>query len=90
MADAIELIAARACEISAAGHFDAESEAAVPSPCIGVCRMTADRSQCEGCFRTLDEIRVWSTASSLQRRAIWATLLHRAGLPPLAAQPATR
>ena len=29
----------------------------VPSPCISVCRMTPDRSHCEGCFRTIDEIR---------------------------------
>lgn len=47
--------------------------------------MAADGSQCEGCFRTLDEIRVWSTAGRAQRLAIWVRLLQRAGLPPPAA-----
>jgi len=42
--------------------------------------MTADRSHCEGCFRTLDEIRAWSRASDSERRAIWAALLARAGV----------
>jgi len=42
--------------------------------------MTPDRSHCEGCFRTLDEIRAWSRADAPQRRAIWAQLLQRAGI----------
>jgi predicted Fe-S protein YdhL (DUF1289 family) len=74
------LIAARARELSTAGHFDAGSTAEVPSPCISVCRMTADRSHCEGCFRTIDEIREWSRADGPRRRAIWACLLARAGV----------
>ena len=46
--------------------------------------MLPDRSRCEGCFRTLDEIRTWSQADGARRRAIWAQALHRAGvaLPP--------
>lgn len=54
-------------------------EQSVPSPCISVCRMTEDRSRCEGCFRTIDEIRAWAAADSAQRRAIWVKLLQRAG-----------
>lgn len=42
--------------------------------------MTADRSHCEGCFRTIDEIREWSRADGPRRRAIWACLLARAGV----------
>ena len=42
--------------------------------------MSPDRSHCEGCFRTLDEIRAWSRADAPQRRAIWAQLLQRAGI----------
>ena len=83
--NAIQLIAERARASSAAGCFDAQSDVALPSPCIGICRMAADGSQCEGCFRTLDEIRVWSTAGRAQRLAIWVRLLQRAGLPPPAA-----
>jgi len=78
--NASELIAARACQISAGGHFDAENLEPVPSPCISVCRMSPDRSHCEGCFRTLDEIRIWSRADGTLRRAIWTALLQRAGI----------
>ena len=52
----------------------------VISPCISVCRMTEDRSHCEGCFRSIDEIRAWSKADSAARLAIWDSLLNRAGL----------
>lgn len=78
--NATELLAARACQISAAGHFDPNNVEQVPSPCISVCRLSLDRSHCEGCFRTLDEIRVWSRADGEQRRQIWVQLLERAGL----------
>lgn len=88
--NATKPIAARADLVSAAGYFDPESDEVVPSPCISVCLLSDDRSRCEGCFRTLDEIRAWSGADSAQRRAIWVQLLQRAGvaLPaPLAASP---
>ena len=85
----VKAIADRAREISANGLFDSNTEA-VPSPCVSVCRMTPDRSHCEGCFRTIDEIRAWSTADSASRRAIWARLLARAGVePPVPLAPTT-
>ncbi|MGP1716212.1 MAG: DUF1289 domain-containing protein [Methylophilus sp.] len=34
-------------------------ETTIPSPCIGVCSMDESSGFCEGCFRTLDEIRQW-------------------------------
>jgi predicted Fe-S protein YdhL (DUF1289 family) len=77
---ATELLAARALKISAAGHFDAENLEAVPSPCISVCRLSLDHSHCEGCFRSLDEIRIWSGADASVRRGIWLKLLDRAGI----------
>lgn len=80
-----ELIANRALEIRREGHFDAESIEPVPSPCISVCRMSPDRSHCEGCFRTLDEIRIWARADGNLRRSIWQLLLERAGIPPISA-----
>ena len=42
--------------------------------------MSADRSHCEGCFRSLDEIRIWSRADAHLRRGIWLQLLDRAGI----------
>ncbi|MNV79471.1 hypothetical protein D3C71_1730240 [compost metagenome] len=89
--NATDLLAARASQISASGHFDAENTEAVPSPCISVCRMSADRSHCEGCFRTLDEIRIWSRADAHLRRGIWQQLMERAGIAaPSPAHPPTR
>ena len=78
---ATEAIAARAQLLSAAGYFDANSDEVIPSPCISVCRMTEDRSRCEGCFRTIPEIRAWALADSAERLAIWARLAQRAGMP---------
>jgi uncharacterized protein len=31
----------------------------VPSPCIGVCSINEATGYCQGCFRTLEEIRQW-------------------------------
>ena len=58
----------------------AEADQPVASPCINVCRMTQDRSHCQGCFRTIDEIQAWSKAESEERQQIWGQLLQRAGL----------
>ncbi len=35
------------------------SELEVQSPCVGVCSMDVETGFCQGCFRTLDEIRLW-------------------------------
>lgn len=77
---ATEAIAARAQLLSAAGYFDADSDEVIPSPCISVCRMTEDRSRCEGCFRTIPEIRAWAGADRAQRLSIWTQLSQRAGV----------
>lgn len=77
-------LAARAQQMRAA--CNASQGEAVLSPCISVCRMTADRSHCVGCFRSLDEIREWSRAEDPRRLAIWRNLLSRAGLPEEAPQ----
>ncbi len=81
---ATESIAARARLLADAGYFDQNSDEVIPSPCISVCRMSEDRSHCEGCFRTIPEIRAWAQADSAGRLAIWAALAQRAGfdLPP--------
>lgn len=79
-----KFIAARARQISDSGGFDIENADPVASPCVNICRMTPDSSHCTGCFRSLGEIRAWSSADSAQRRHIWAQALGRAGiaLPP--------
>ena len=86
--NAIDLLAAKAMQLRAEGHFDHENSEPVPSPCISVCRMSPDRSHCEGCFRSLDEIRSWSAADAHQRRRIWQQLLDRAGIAlPMEKEP---
>ena len=67
---AMDLIAIRACEISPDSDF-------VPSPCISVCRISADSGCCEGCFRTLDEISAWSRLPADEKRVLWQTIHQR-------------
>lgn len=65
-----ELLAARARRVRASAQN-------VPSPCISVCRMNERSGWCEGCYRTLDEIRQWGGASEQARRAVWARIEQR-------------
>jgi predicted Fe-S protein YdhL (DUF1289 family) len=65
--DATHLIAATAMDVRAMTEN-------IPSPCISVCRMDAQRQFCDGCWRTLDELRVWRTASDADKKAIWALI----------------
>ncbi|WP_347880310.1 DUF1289 domain-containing protein [Ottowia testudinis] len=51
----------------------------MPSPCINVCRMTPDGSHCEGCFRTLEELRAWRDMDDAGQRAVWALIAQRSG-----------
>ena len=74
-------IASHACYISEKGEFDPGSQTPVPSPCVSVCCLNAERTYCEGCFRTLDDIRIWAQADNLHRRRIWREALVRAGVP---------
>ena len=39
------------------------------SPCRNVCKLN-DEGVCLGCYRTLGEIAIWSSASSEERRLI--------------------
>jgi uncharacterized protein len=46
----------------------------VPSPCISVCVIIPGAGLCAGCFRTLDEIAVWSVLDASDKRAVLAAL----------------
>lgn len=83
----MQTIAAHAARLSAAGYFDHDSDEVVPSPCVSVCRMAQDGSMCEGCFRSLDEIRRWSALDTSARRVVWARVLQRARAPVLPTLP---
>ena len=51
--------------------LDHDDGAAVPSPCINVCKMDASTGWCEGCLRTIDEIAGWSSFDDDAKRAVW-------------------
>ncbi|UST79609.1 DUF1289 domain-containing protein [Pseudomonas siliginis] len=42
---------------------------AVPSPCIGVCRLD-EQKVCLGCARHVEDIREWRSADDQRRRVI--------------------
>lgn len=52
-------------------------ESLPPSPCVSVCRMDDEAGVCQGCLRTLDELRAWSTANAAQRLGIWLAVTQR-------------
>jgi uncharacterized protein len=57
-------------------------DAAVPSPCVDICRLDA-QGLCIGCRRTLGEIAEWSLAGDARRREILGELeLRKAAEPP--------
>jgi predicted Fe-S protein YdhL (DUF1289 family) len=42
----------------------------ITSPCINICKMDDRNGLCLGCFRTLDEISVWSRTDDATRANI--------------------
>lgn len=49
----------------------------VPSPCVSVCRMDPVTNWCEGCLRTIDEIRAWGSADDDAKRGLWTRIEQR-------------
>lgn len=39
--------------------------------------MDAQRAYCEGCLRTIEEIKVWGSSGDAQKKAIWARIAQR-------------
>lgn len=68
--NAPELLAARAI-LARAAVVD------VPSPCISVCRMSKITDLCEGCYRTIDEIRQWSKSDDTAKHVLWLQIEQR-------------
>ena len=50
--------------------------------------MDAATGLCAGCFRTLDEIAVWSMLEDDEKRAVWSALAHRRAANATSAAPA--
>jgi predicted Fe-S protein YdhL (DUF1289 family) len=49
----------------------------IPSPCINICKMDDSNGLCLGCFRTIDEITVWSRTDNATRANILAAVTLR-------------
>lgn len=49
----------------------------VNSPCSKVCTLDATSGLCLGCWRTLDEISLWSSASNAEKLSILAAVSRR-------------
>ncbi len=52
----------------------------VKSPCSNVCKMHEPTGWCQGCARTIPEIKAWSRADDAERLAILARLPERRGV----------
>ena len=50
----------------------------IDSPCIKLCSIHPGERICIGCYRSIEEIGIWSQLSPEQRRKIMADLLDRA------------
>lgn len=49
-------------------------DAAVPSPCISVCKLDPDSRRCVGCTRTVEQIEAWMMLDDAERMAVWSSL----------------
>jgi len=52
-------------------------QGSVPSPCNSICTIDQVTGFCAGCFRTLDEVAMWSVLDDHEKRAVWAALAVR-------------
>jgi predicted Fe-S protein YdhL (DUF1289 family) len=49
----------------------------IVSPCIGVCAINDSNGFCQGCYRTVEEIREWWNMTDQEREKVIGTLDQR-------------
>ncbi len=54
-----------------------EGSLSIDSPCISLCRIDPETGTCEGCGRTLDEIRSWKAAEDDEKAEILERVAER-------------
>jgi predicted Fe-S protein YdhL (DUF1289 family) len=54
-----------------------EGQGPVPSPCNSICTIDQVTGYCAGCFRTIDEVALWSVLDEQDKREVWAALAGR-------------
>jgi hypothetical protein len=47
----------------------------IDSPCVNVCRLQGNL--CLGCYRTLDEIAMWSQMSAIEKKQVLSKVANR-------------
>ena len=52
----------------------------LPSPCISICKLNQSTGYCDGCFRTEDEIALWSSMSEEDKLSMLNILRQRQGI----------
>ncbi|UWQ15521.1 DUF1289 domain-containing protein [Aliiroseovarius sp. M344] len=52
----------------------------VESPCVNICVVHPEARICTGCYRSIEEIGIWSRLSPAARRAVMRDLPDRKGL----------
>lgn len=52
----------------------------IPSPCVSLCQMDDDSKLCQGCWRTIDEIIVWSSLDDEEKKQVWTLIESRKNL----------
>ncbi len=55
----------------------APQKATIQSPCVRVCKLDSSGDYCIGCFRTRQELTVWSRASDTEKQKILDAALGR-------------
>lgn len=58
---------------------DVWKRAEIESPCVKLCVVHPEERLCIGCYRSIDEIGMWSRLSPEARRAVMDELPSRAG-----------
>jgi predicted Fe-S protein YdhL (DUF1289 family) len=53
------------------------NQSEVKSPCIGVCAVDEDSGLCQGCYRTLDEIKAWWDMAQGEQKSLLMSLEER-------------
>jgi len=44
---------------------------------VSICSLDGSGAYCEGCLRSLDEIRLWSTHSDAEKKVVWERIEQR-------------
>ena len=52
----------------------------LPSPCVSICKLNKSTGFCEGCFRTENEIALWSSMNNDERLSLLPILKERQGI----------